>query len=104
MKILGYIFIFYVGFYFYRLAENHNKNKWLFGFLGVAIYFSGLLIYPLYVRFFYVEEINETSLIFISFKSFVIGFVFILVSFQLLSIFWSRKKKIDKKEIEKIGK
>ena len=27
LEILGYIFIFYVGFYFFRLAEKFNKNK-----------------------------------------------------------------------------
>ncbi|QOD61735.1 hypothetical protein H9I45_04605 [Polaribacter haliotis] len=104
MKALGYIFIFYIGFYFYRLAENHKKNKWLFGFLGIAIYFLSLLIYPLYLRFFNVEDIDEYSLTLVSFKSFAIGFICILISFQLLNFFWNRKKKTNKKEIEKIGK
>lgn len=104
MSALGYILIFYIGFYFYRLAENHHKNKWLFGFIGIVIYFFGLVIYPLYIRFFDSTEIEEFKLVLVSFKSFTIGLLFVCISFQLLSIIWSRKKKVNKKDIEKIGK
>ena len=104
MKILGYILIFYIGFYFYRLAENHQKKKWLFGIVGIATYFSGILIYPLYVRFFYVDEIDEFDISAISLKSSLIGLLFVFFLFQLLSLIWSRKKKTNKKEIDKIGK
>lgn len=104
MKILGYILIFYIGFYFYRLAENHHKNKWIFGFLGIAIYFLGLVIYPLYIRFFDNLELFDFNLVVISFKSFTIGLVLVFISFQFLSFIWKPKKKTNKEDIEKIGK
>lgn len=104
MSALGYILIFYIGFYFFRLAENHHKNKWLFGFLGIAIYFFGLVMYPLYIRFFNTIELEEFKLTLVSFKSFTVGLVFVFIGFQLLNIIWSRKKKVNKKEIDKIGK
>ncbi|MFK8059714.1 MAG: hypothetical protein AB8B78_06435 [Polaribacter sp.] len=103
MNILGYIFLFYVGFYFYRLAENHHKNKWLFGFLGIAIYFFGVLIYPLYLKLFNNLEIDEFKITIVSLKSFTTGLLFVFISFQFLGFIWGRKKKIEKKEIEKIG-
>ena len=62
MKALGYILIFYIGFYFYRLAENHSKNKWLFAILGVAAYFFGIIVYPLYLKFFNSEDIEDFDL------------------------------------------
>lgn len=104
MNALGYIFLFYVGFYFYRLAENHNKNKWVFAIIGVATYFLGTILYPLYLRIFNSEIIEDFDISSISLKSFLIGFLFVFLLFQILSFVWNRKKKIDKKEIDKIGK
>ena len=104
MNILNYIFLFYVGFYFYRLAEIHNKNKWLLGIIGIATYFIGSTVYPLFIRFFYTEEIYDFDLAKITLKSFLIGFSCIFFLFHLLSFIWSKKKKINKKEIDKIGK
>lgn len=103
MKALSYIFLFYVGFYFYRLAENHEKNKWLFALIGIATYFLSLIIYPLYLRFFIGDEIEDFDITSISLKSFLIGLIIVFLLFQLLSIIWSRKKKVNKKEIDKIG-
>ncbi len=104
MKALGYVFLFYVGFYFYRLAENHNKNKWLFAIIGISTYFFGVIVYPLYLRFFNSEDIEGFDISSISLKSFLVGFLFIFLLFQILNLVWNRKKKINKKEIDKIGK
>ena len=104
MKVLGYILLFYIGFYFYRLAENHNKSKWLFGIVGISTYLTALSIYPLYLRFFELDYIDELDLAKITWKSFLIGLVSVFILFQVLSLLWSRKKKVNKKEIDKIGK
>lgn len=104
MKVLGYIFIFYIGFYFYRLAENHKRNKWLFGIVGIVTFLIGLLSYPLIIRILYSEENHNFDLIFISFKSFLIGLLSVLFLFQLLNFIWSRKKVSKKGDIDKIGK
>ena len=104
MEYLVYILLFYVGFYFYRLAENHNKNKWLFGILGIVTYFIGTIIYPLFLRFFYSNEIDTFDVTIISLKTFLIGLLSTFFLFQLLSVIWSRKKKVNKKDIDKIGK
>lgn len=104
MEALGYIFLFYVGFYFFRLAENHQKNKWLFGILGIIVYLIATIIYPIFLRFFKSDEIENFDLASISLKSFLIGFTIVFIFFQILSFIWGRKKKINKKEIDKIGK
>ena len=103
MSAFVYIFIFYVGFYFYRLAENHHKNKWLFGIVGIATYFIGSIIYPLFIRFFYDEDIYDFDLAKITLKSFLIGISCVFFLFHLLSFIWSRKKIIKKEDIDKIG-
>ena len=104
MKLLSYIILFYVGFYFYRLAENHKKNKWLFGLIGILFYFLSVFIYLCYLFFFYSEELSVMELASVSLKSFLVGLFGVFILFQVLSFVWSRKKKIDKKEIDKIGK
>lgn len=105
MKILSYIFLFYVGFYFYRLAENHKKNKWIFAIIGIGSYFLALVIYPFYLRLFDPEEIqNPANIVLVSVKSLTIALISIFILFQVLSFVWNKKKKINKEEINTIGK
>ena len=104
MKALGYIFLFYIGFYFYRLAENHNKNKWLFAVIGIVAYFVGVIGYPLYLRIFNFEEIRGFDITSISLKSFLIGLICVFFLFQVLNFIWNRKKNVNIKEIDKIGR
>lgn len=42
--MLSILFIIFVGKFFYKLAEKYKQNKWLFGILGVAMYYVGSLI------------------------------------------------------------
>lgn len=103
MKILSYIFLFYVGFYFYRLAENHQKNKWLFAIIGIITYLLFLFIYPLYLRLFYKEEILDINLVLVSLKSFLIALISLFILFQVLSFMWNKKEKVNNQEINTIG-
>lgn len=104
MKALSYIFLFYVGFYFYRLAEIHKRNKWLFGLLGIVVYFASTVLYLLYLRFFLEENLEELDMIKVTFKSFLIGLTSVVIVFQILSFIWSRKDKKYKSKVEEIGK
>lgn len=104
MEYLAYIFIFYIGFYFYRLAENHKKNKWLFSAVGIATYYVGTIIYTLFLKLYHKEEISDFDFVSITIKSFLIGLLSVFFLFQLLSFIWSRKKKVKAKRIDKIGK
>ena len=103
IKLLGYIFIFYVGFYFYRLGENHNKYKWLCGLLGIVSYFFAQVLYLLYTRFFSGLDIDEFDISNLSFKSFLAGFIFVVLLFNVLNLVWSRQNK-SKNEVDNIGK
>lgn len=42
--MLGFIFIYWIGKYFYQLAETYKKNRWLFAILGVVVYYAGQAI------------------------------------------------------------
>ena len=104
MQILVNIFIFYAGFYFYRLAENHHKNKWLFGFLGVLIFVISYILFLIFCRFLNSQDYNVFNLASIGFKAFFVGLVFTIIIFQILSFIWSRKEKKYKNDVDKIGK
>ena len=42
--MLGLIFIYWLGKFYYLLAEKHDKHKWGFAILGVATYYAGTFI------------------------------------------------------------
>lgn len=42
--MLGIIFLYFIGKYFYTLAEKFDKNKWLYAILGVIVYYVGTFI------------------------------------------------------------
>jgi hypothetical protein len=42
--MLGIVLIIFIGNYFYKLAHEFNKNRWLFAILGIASYYAGTAI------------------------------------------------------------
>ena len=38
--MLGIVLIYFIGKQFYKLAEDFNKNKWLFAIMGVIVYYA----------------------------------------------------------------
>lgn len=39
--MLGILLIFFIGRYFYNLAQQYNKNGWLYAFAGILSYYAG---------------------------------------------------------------
>lgn len=42
--MFGLILIYWVGKYFYQLAEKYSQNKWLYAILGIVVYYAGQAI------------------------------------------------------------
>jgi amino acid permease len=42
--MLGILLIYFMAKPFYSLAEEHDKNKWLYAIMGVGIYYLGTII------------------------------------------------------------
>jgi cellobiose-specific phosphotransferase system component IIC len=104
LEYLGYIIVFYIGFYFYRLAENHNKNRWLFGFLGILFFMTGFLLYLIFSRFLNSKEYNIDNLAPIGVEAFFAGLILSIILFKIISFVWNRNKKVKSNSIDKIGK
>lgn len=42
--MLGFLIIYWIGKWHYKLAEKHGKIKWLYAVLGVVIYYGITLL------------------------------------------------------------
>lgn len=43
--MLGLVLLYWIGKYFYKLAEEYNKKKWVFAILGIVVYYGGIFIF-----------------------------------------------------------
>lgn len=57
--MLGLLLIFFIGKAFFNLAQTHERNKWLFGVLGVVVYYGMTIIGGLVIVFIAVTIGNE---------------------------------------------
>jgi Na+(H+)/acetate symporter ActP len=64
--MLGFIFLYFIGKYFYNLAIKHQKNKWLWAILGVLSYYTGTLVFSFILGIFwhlaYESDLIATSI------------------------------------------
>ncbi len=62
--MLGLLLIYWIGKYFYQLAEKNDQNKWLFTILGIGIYYITQIAFGVILAFlneFGVTEIDLDS-------------------------------------------
>ncbi|WP_405296668.1 hypothetical protein [Algibacter sp. Ld11] len=43
--MLGLVLLYWIGKYFYKLAEVYNKSQWGFAILGIVVYYAGIVIF-----------------------------------------------------------
>lgn len=55
--MLGILLLFFIGKFFYKLAEEFQKSKWGYAVLGVITYYAGTFIYGvLYSVIFFINN------------------------------------------------
>jgi hypothetical protein len=42
--MIGLLIIYFIGKWFYKLAEKHQRQKWLFAILGVVVYYATAIL------------------------------------------------------------
>lgn len=96
--MIGIITLYFIGRYFYNIAEENNKNNWVFAILGVAIYFIGLVIGQMIIFAWYeiyseygIEDANETI---VAIASIPIGLLFTFLLSKYLKKSWQQKTEI----------
>ena len=104
--MLGILFIYWIGKYFYQLAEKFNQNKWLYAILGVVVYYSGQTIGALLIAV--VSELFDLGIDFdgvlINVVGILIGGIACYLFYLLLEKVWKRDVVIIKDSIQDIGK
>lgn len=106
--MLGLILLYWIGKYFYKLAEEYNKSKWGFTILGIVVYYAGILLFSIITGIIaeifspgFIDTFNETL------------FGFLMLPFGLLSCYllykylektWKKNDPIKNNSIEEIGK
>lgn len=105
--MLVIVFLYFIGKYFYQLAEKFNKNKWLFAVLGVVVYYAGTFIGGVFIALF--DEFvgigfdwdNDLALAFIALP-FGIGAAYLF--HYILKKQWEKSFVLVEDEIQDIGK
>lgn len=107
--MLGIVLLFFIGKYFYKLAEEFSQNKWLYAILGIVSYYFGAIVIGgvsigLFIEFFtdeYIDNYSETTLGYMVLP-FGIGFTYLF--YYLLKRKWKKSLTLVKDEIQDIGK
>ncbi|MBL55876.1 MAG: hypothetical protein CMP61_01685 [Flavobacteriales bacterium] len=98
--MLGLLLLFWIGKYFYQLAEQHNKSKWGFAILGIVVYYSSIIIFSFLLGI--VMEIISPGF-FDSFNEILLGIMFIpfgILSCYLFYKFLDKKWKKNKFNVQ----
>lgn len=106
--MLGLLLLYWIGKYFYKLADKFDKSKWGYAILGVALYYLGtfafailfLLVGELYSPG-YVETFNDTLL---SFLSLPFGLLSCYLTYKYLDKNWTKNAPSIDNTIAEIGK
>ncbi|WP_196887957.1 hypothetical protein [Aureivirga sp. CE67] len=96
--MLGLLLVYWIGKYYYKLAEEYNKSKWGFAILGVLSYIIGLfltgIILGIAIEIFALNIFNNTNENLISLLLTPFGIAICYGFYQLLKKNW-KEKAID---------
>jgi len=105
--MLGFLFIYLIGKYFYKLADEYKQNKWLFAILSIIVYYvgtaiGGLIIGSLSLLFGFTVDWDNQLLM--SLIALPFGFGTCWLFYFLLKKNWESKAQISIETIDDIGK
>ena len=47
--MLGFVLLYWIGKYFYELAEVYNKSQWRYAILGIVVYYGGIGLFGIII-------------------------------------------------------
>ncbi len=106
--MLGLLLLYWIGKYFYKLAEEYHKNLWGFAILGVVVYYGGIFFFGIIavvmMEIIYpgsIDTFNETllSLLMIPF-----GILSSYLLYKYLEKVWKKNRDNTNKLIDEIGR
>lgn len=105
--MLSILFLYFIGKYFYKLAERFNKNKWLFAITGIVIYYVGTFIggVVLAILDWLLElDFDWENSVSLSFIALPFGIATSYLFYFILKKQWEKTFVLVEDEIQDIGK
>ena len=106
--MLGLVLLYWIGKYFYKLAEEYDKSKWGFAILGIVVYYVGILILGftlgLVVELIspgFFETMNDMAL---NLLALPLGILSCYLLYKYLEKTWEKNKPNPNNLIDEIGK
>ena len=97
------LLIYFIGKAFFKLAKKHGRNKWLFGVLGVVVYYGMAIIGVFLIGVVAIlagnESILELSDTALGFAGIPIGLVSVWLFHYLLRKNWEGSPKNHNSEL-----
>ncbi|MCX2742986.1 hypothetical protein OO013_03865 [Mangrovivirga sp. M17] len=97
--MLGFIFLFWIGKYFYNLAERFGRSKWGYAILGIVVYYTGTIIGGFLLG---ISEVIFGTTFFTDLPDIVFnlialpfGLIFNYILYKILENAWEKRGKID---------
>lgn len=105
--MIGILLIYFIGRYYYYLAEDHQKSRWGFAILGVITYYVGSFIagfvIGVLVELFGSYSVDEISDFVWNLIALPFGLLACYGLFQLLKRNWEKKQNQEGGIIDEIG-
>ena len=105
--MLGILLLFFIGKYYYKLAEKFEKQKVGYAILGVAIYYVGTIVFGLAFGIVseiispgYVDTVNDTML---GLAGLPFGLLASYLLYKYFSKTWEKNYSSNDNIIDKIG-
>lgn len=102
--MLGLILIYFIGKSYYKIAEEFAKNKWLWAILGIAFYYTGIIVGGIILAIGYelvleksIESANEVV---IGIMALPFGLLTWWASYSLLKKQWSSRTEMDEQLLD----
>jgi len=104
--MLGLLLIYFIGKFFYELAQDYNKHRWLYAILGIIIYYVSGFIFGIIlfvVGGFIGLGINWEGYG-INLLALPVGILADYGFYKYLESKWKKAETISANEIDDIGK
>lgn len=105
--MLGLLLIYFIGKYFYELAQDFYKHRWLYAILGIVVYYASGAVFGVILGVFDLLlelNINWDETFGINLLSIPIGLLGCYGFYIILKKRWQKNTDLVKNEIEDIGK
>lgn len=105
--MLGLLFLYFIGKYFYELAQSHKKSAWGYAILGVITHYAGAftfgLILGLFDELFSWNFLDDTSEMVIGFIALPFGLMSCWGLYTYLNKKWSKEDNNIENQIQDFG-